>query len=519
MKKLLNQIICGAVTAALAAVTFTGCGKEEADSGGDGGGNSFTYWMELPTAASAVVTNYGETAFAKEWQKRCGVTIDFQHPPQGQGAEKFNIMMASKNLPDIIEYNWTKYPGGPAKAIKDGKIIKLNEYIEKYAPELLSYLDEHEEVAKLCKTDEGDIFAFPFIRGDDALSVSQGLMVRKDWLDELNIEEPETIDEWEAMLTAFKEKKGAEAPLDMAAYAFQQGAFSGAYGIEANFYVDDGKVKFGPYEPEFKDFLMKMNDWYGKGLITQDIATIANNVIDSDLLTGKAGAVYGALGGGMGKWLAAKPDDKFDLVGVKYPVLNKGDKPKFNSIQLLCPTDFIAVTASCKNPEKAAEFLSYGYTEEGHMFFNFGIEGESYEMKDGYPTYTENITNNSEGFAMANMLAQYCQSYWAGPFIQDRRYYEQYAGLPQQQYAWENFSYCDGVNRTVPYLYFSEAESSELSKKESAIFTYVDEQVCKYIISQQSFDDYDEFTAQLEKLGIKEVLAAKQEAYDKYLTR
>ena len=58
-------------------------------------------------------------------------------------------MMASDNLPDIVEYNWANYPGGPGKAIEDGKIIRLNEYIEEYCPELKQYLDEHEEVAKV----------------------------------------------------------------------------------------------------------------------------------------------------------------------------------------------------------------------------------------------------------------------------------------------------------------------------------------------------------------------------------
>ena len=29
-------------------------------------------------------------------------------------------------------------------------------------------------------------------------------------------------------------------------------------------------------------------------------------------------------------------------------------------------------------------FLDYGYTEEGHLLLNFGVEGESYEMIDGY---------------------------------------------------------------------------------------------------------------------------------------
>ncbi len=36
-----------------------------------------------------------------------------------------------------------------------------------------------------------------------------GLMIRKDWLDELGLEIPVTYDDWEIVLTKFKEEKGA----------------------------------------------------------------------------------------------------------------------------------------------------------------------------------------------------------------------------------------------------------------------------------------------------------------------
>ena len=46
-------------------------------------------------------------------------------------------------------------------------------------------------------------------------------MIRKDWLDDLGLEVPETIDEWYTALKAFKEEKGATAPLTLNTYAFR----------------------------------------------------------------------------------------------------------------------------------------------------------------------------------------------------------------------------------------------------------------------------------------------------------
>lgn len=131
----------------------------------------------------------------------------------------------------------------------------------------------------------------------------------------------------------------------------------------------------------------------------------------------------------------------------------------------------------------------------------------------------DNITKNSEGFAMSNMLAQYTLSYWAGPFIQDKRYYEQYAGLPQQQQAWETASVFDGVVRRVPYLYYSAEESSELVKKQTALVDHVQEEVCKFIVGLRPMEEYDKYIEELKELKVEEILKSQQAAYDRYLQR
>lgn len=95
----------------------------------------------------------------------------------------------------------------------------------------------------------------------------------------------------------------------------------------------------------------------------------------------------------------------------------------------------VAISRNCKKPELAARFLDYGYTEEGHNLFNFGIEGVSYEWKDGYPTYPELITDNPDGLTMTESMNMYMQSGYSGMFVQDQRYIEQYYQRPQQKEA------------------------------------------------------------------------------------
>ena len=87
------------------------------------------------------------------------------------------------NLPDIID-NVDFFEGGATSAYEKGYIIELNDQIDQYAPNFKKYLEEHPEIDKLVKTDDGKYLTFPLIRGSDELCSFNGLIVRKDWLDE-----------------------------------------------------------------------------------------------------------------------------------------------------------------------------------------------------------------------------------------------------------------------------------------------------------------------------------------------
>src|SRR5690606_27116471 len=122
--------------------------------------------------------------------------------------DQFSLMFSSGDLPDIVETGWlgTHVPGGPDNAIKDGRILRLNELIEEHAPNLTRVLDENPEWRKMITSDEGNIYTFPFLRGGDLLLTVHGLALRQDWLDKLELDMPTTLDEWEEVLTAFKEQ-------------------------------------------------------------------------------------------------------------------------------------------------------------------------------------------------------------------------------------------------------------------------------------------------------------------------
>ncbi|MBA2944003.1 extracellular solute-binding protein [Paenibacillus sp. CGMCC 1.16610] len=489
---------------------------------------TLTYWGELPGNVTGVKAAHADIPFFQEWQKKTGVPLKFLAPPTNQASQALNVLLASGDLPDMIEFDWQgAFPGGPEKAIKDGYILKLNDTIDKFAPNLKKYLKEHPEIDKQVKTDNGSYYSFPFIRGDDYLRVYQGPIIRKDWLDELGLPIPETIDDWYTTLKAFKEKKGATAAFSVVSVPrpfneLGNGAFAGAYGVTRDFYIDNGTIKFGPAEKGYKDFLATMHKWYEEGLIDKNFATADGKALDANMASGATGVTVNNAGGGIGKWqpLITAKDPKGVLVAAPYPVLKKGDIAMYGQKDpSFSPGGMVAITASSKNIETAAKLLDYGYSEEGHNYFNFGTEGVSYKMENGYPKYTDLLMKNPDKLAPAQALSLYVRGNYNGPFVQDKRYIEQYLALQTQRDAVTTWQKTDVDKHKLPPVTATPEESTELAKIMTDVNTLVDEMTLKIILGTEPVDSFDKYQEKFKSVKLSRALEIKKASLDRFNKR
>lgn len=489
---------------------------------------TLTYWGELTGNIVGVKSTHADVPFFQDWQKKTGVKLKFTAPPTNQAKEALNVMLASGDLPDMIEYDFLgAFPGGPEKAIKDGYILKLNDIIDKYAPNLKKYLKDNPNIDKMVKTDNGSYYAFPFIRGDAALQVYQGPIIRKDWLDELGLPVPETIDDWYTTLKAFKEKKGAAAPFSVVSVPrpfneFNNGHFMEAYGVTRDFYLDNGTIKFGPAEKGYKDFLALFHKWYSEGLIDKNIATVDTKAMDANFGSGATGATIGNAGGGIGRWqpIVEAKDPKAILVAAPYPVLKKGDTPFYGQKDHpFSSGGMVTITANSKNAELAARLLDYGYSDEGHMFFNFGTEGVSYKMENGYPKYTDQLMKNPDKLSPSQAMSLYIRANYSGPFVQDKRYIEQYLALPTQRDAVAIWQKTDVDKHKLPPITPTPEESSEMAKIMNDVNTLVDEMTLKIILGTEPVDNFDKYMEKMKTLKLDRALQIEKAALDRYNKR
>ena len=527
MKKILSIITAITVT----VLGFSGCGSKESTLGEETG-ITLSYWVNMDANVSTRVQSYNEISMYKQREKDSGIHINFLHPASGQVREQFSLMIASRDLPDLIEYGWHNYQGGVQKAIDDGVIYALNDYMQ-YAPNFNTALNDKNELSPVYKkgslTDQGKYYGFTTLNLGD-YRIFSGPAIRKDWLDDLDLEVPETIDEWTAVLKAFKEKKGASAPLTGMLNLLVSGntsTFVGAFGIGSRWYVDDGVVKYGPMQDNYKDYLTLLNGWYNEGLLDKDISTNQQTLIDAKIINGDSGALVNAfLGSGLGRYLKQmqSEDAKYNLIGTPYPVLKKGDVNKFPFMEGdVNDSSTVAITTAASDVKAAVEWMDYWYSDEGYMLLNFGIEGESYDMVNGKPVYKDTILKNPDGLSINEALLLHCRATAPVPgFKQAPEYLEQYYEFPQQLDAFKTWvdNVPEGRKTMLPNLMPTSEEAEEIASIVTDLNNYVNEMLWKFITGEESLDKFDDFRNAIGKnFNIQRYSEMMQNQYDRYLKR
>lgn len=543
MNRPLKKSVSLCLTLAIAASMLAGCSKSDsgspsaapkgdasqaesaAEKGTTGSGEKITLSEWIPFTTNLVgsgYTRYADVPFYQNLEKATGVHINYISPPVGNEKEAFSLMMASGNLPDLIGYSMYTYSGGPSKALKDGLIVSLNQYLEKDMPDLNKIYQEHPDVTMELKTTSGDYFCAPSLQTyvtEPGKGVISGLILRKDWLEELGLPAPTTMDELHDVLKAFKEKKGAKAPFagSLDNLAGGHSAWIYAFGMGGNgYYLDaDGKtLRFAPVTENYKKMLTLLAQWYKEGLIDKDFITDKDQKqIDAKATSGQAGCWYGSNNSQFLKYLQLKKssDPKYALCGAPVPVFKKGDTPVYGCISSphLSGAD-VSITTANKHPEESAKYLNYGYTKEGYLLNNYGVEGDTYTMKDGQPVYTDKILKPSK--PSVQVISTFTRINIGGPFerdadANDQRLTDEQRGLNQ---VWGTYTF----HKTLPRLQFTDDEVREMTRY-SAVYDRRDEYAAKFITGQLPMSKWDDYIKDLEGLGVREDIKIHQAAWDR----
>ena len=242
-------------------------------------------------------------------------------------------------------------------------------------------------------------------------------------------------------------------------------------------------------------FPVHLAQWYKEGLIDPNIANVDAKTLDANILNDKTGATFGFAGGGLGKWMQAlqEKNPNAELVPAPHVAGAKGEIPKIGQRDFpYTSAGSAAITSSCKNVELAARFLDYGYSEAGNTLYNFGIEGESFNMVDGYPTYTDKLMKTRRAFPWVRPWASISAATRTVPLCRPRSILNSITTRRSRRLRWM-WAKTDMEKYMRPKITFTPEESSEVSTIMNNINTYVDEKTVRFIMGLEdlaAFDDY-----------------------------
>ena len=217
--------------------------------------------------------------------------------------EALNILVKDRNLPDIFlvsdretleELVENDLIEDLTEVYKSCASDKIQEMYESYGKELLA-----------SGTFDGKLFALPETAIDDG---SQLLWLRRDWMEQLGVKEPKTLDEALSVIRAFQENRmGAEEgedPVGLVCDPGLVGTVSTSYSVDSVFEMfgaypqqwiknADGEIVYGSLTEETKEALGYLRELYKQGILDPDFALRAQNNIRDLVVNGKCGAFFG----------------------------------------------------------------------------------------------------------------------------------------------------------------------------------------------------------------------------------
>ena len=482
---------------------------------------TLTYFNADDTNAAIITNDWNDNEFYQEMERRTGVHLDFETVSSADYQTNFNLMIASGKLADLIYVGASYYAEGVDAAIDDGYFLDLTDKVEEYMPNYNAIRTSDIQYELLSTTDSGRLGAVYELR-QSKQGPWLGLWIRQDWLDDLSLDTPVTFDDYHEVLTAFKEEKGATAPLilNWSGSDGEFGTMSGGLNVLNSWQLDEtGKVNFGPYMDAWKEYVTIMHQWYEEGLIDPDFMATDERTADMAKVVTGASGLFAALYTMPSVYEASSEDPNMNLAPVNPPVKNEGDEIHIR-LRDSYTSGNTAISADCENWEVALRYLDYLYTEEGALLANYGVEGDTFEFdENGDPVYTDKIVNNENGWTMTQTMASYlCPSAGIANWSDWTR---ELAGVPEKDQAcYDVWSEADDTWRLPSSVSLTQEESTERAALYADISTIVKEQTAQFISGALDIEsNWDAYIASLESSGIERAIEITQAAYDRYVGR
>ncbi|QAY67935.1 extracellular solute-binding protein [Paenibacillus protaetiae] len=462
--------------------------------------------------------SFTKNTFLQDLEKNTNVKINWQVMSSNDWNDQKSVMLASGKLPDVILGDIAY---GDSDIVNNSSFFRpLDDYIDKYMPNLKAAMEESPELKKISTFPDGKIYSLPARLPSRPLTQNQPV-INKAWLDKLGLKAPTTVDELYNVLKAFKTQdpngngKADELPssnagdIDM----FLLAPF-GITDLRGNhMLIQDGKPVYYPTSDQYKEGLKWVHKLYEEGLIDPETFTQ-----DNTMLTAKRQNPDAALVGFTYQWT---PDAVFGKWSDQYETIAPIAGPDGKRYQEGDPDGLsyrrneLLITTSCKTPEVAARWADQFYTGEASIQNFWGAIGSA-------------ITKNSDGTYVLNDPPAGTSAdawYWDGSL---RDFGPKYVSPEFEKNIKLDPSAGDGLKLEIdklgkddvttpfPNVMYTADEYQELPQLTTDIDGFIASTRAQWVTKGGIDEGWDAYVKQLNDMGLPKLIKIYEDAYNRY---
>lgn len=470
---------------------------------------------EEPVTISVMIRDFGRerTKYIDQLlEKKENIHIKWTIVPIADYDKVFEQKAAAGELPDLFETKKSMVD----KYTDTGSFLDFSEYLDKM-PNLKKWMDKIPAIYNDSVDGENHMYCLTTFntRGQ----APQQSIYRKDIFDRENLGAPQTIDELYQDLVYLKKKYPDSIPVgNRWKISNLIRHLAALYHSTPGFFLDNDSLtyEYGPATENFKKAMVTLRKFYKAGLIDPDFATISDEEFVKEITDGKILFLFSEYlcclnteeqGDWNGNGKKQNPD--FDM-----EPLEPLDTEVGNGLILIqVPTSggniAIAVNSQSKHIDEIIKLLNDQYSDEMIELVNWGIEGETYEEKNGQKTWLINRKKRQKLGLDARSgvwipIDQDCSDSTLD--VKDQK------ATQEANAKIEDFAFYEPKKRIV----FSGEKQEKADAIQTELNEYCEKQYMEFITGKKNMGkDWDNFVKNLEQLGYKEVLQMYREAYEK----
>lgn len=469
--------------------------------------------------------------------EKTGIRLEFELVEKAAWSERVSIAFATDDYPDVFMNGMTTTIIN--KYAEEGYLVNLEPLIKKYAPFTVSEYNKYPELVKEVYAADGGIYFMPSINASPRdLVNTYPSWINAQWLKNLNLEMPTTLDELYTVLKVFKTQ---DANLDgdpnneIPVVSSNGSKFSTlvmsslGYVDNRNAIVDDHYV-YVPTTKTYKAYLKWMNRFYTEGLLDNEYFTST----EENLRAKEASGLAGMIDMSPHEVLAATYEEFKGLS----PLTSDLNQTKMWPAQSACRLSWgtCVVTDKCQYPEAIVRLIDWFYTVDGSRAVRAGCEYGTWKDEQGVEYGWEIVTpadQTADGHLIAKLHMGDYSSYWACrlgeigptnlPFNSTDAVNDIIIAGDKMNLWLYNQVMDSGVvaarTFSLPQLSFTDDESTRKSVYLD-LTNYVDNMESKFIKGDLDIDaNWEDFQEQLQKYDVIGMCEIYQAALDRYNAR